>query len=212
METATQTTTQTTMQTTAVDILLFDGFETLDAMGPVEVFGRLPEHYKISCRSLAGGTATSVHNVAFVTTPFLPGASGGILLIPGGMGTRALVKDANFIAEVKKLCESARYVLTVCTGSALLAKTGLLDGRRATTNKIAFGWASSQGGSARWEKRARWVADGKYYTSSGVSAGIDMALGFLEDRHGKSAAAAAARQIEYLWNDDRENDPFAAAP
>jgi putative intracellular protease/amidase len=197
------------MKTASIDILLFDGFETLDAMGPAEVFGRLPEHYGIACRSVAGGTATSAHNIVFATAPFPADTSGGILLIPGGMGTRALVRDANFLAEVKKLCEAAQSVLTVCTGSALLAKTGLLDGRRATTNKIAFGWASSQGERVRWEKRARWVADGKYYTSSGVSAGIDMALGFIEERHGRKTAEEAARQIEYLWNDDRENDPFA---
>jgi putative intracellular protease/amidase len=197
------------METTAVDILLFDGFETLDAMGPVEVFGRLPEHYGIACRSAAGGTVTSAQGVAFVTTPFPASLSEGVLLIPGGMGTRALVRDEAFIAGVKKLCESARYVLTVCTGSALLARTGLLDGRRATTNKLAFGWTSSQGERVRWVKRARWVADDKYRTSSGVSAGIDMTLGFIEECHGRKAALEAARQIEYLWNDDRENDPFA---
>jgi transcriptional regulator GlxA family with amidase domain len=60
----------------------------------------------------------------------------------------------------------------------------------------------------RWEKRARWVADGKYYTSSGVSAGIDMALGFIEERHGQKKALETAKQIEYLWNEDRGNDPF----
>ncbi|MDR0653259.1 MAG: DJ-1/PfpI family protein [Synergistaceae bacterium] len=203
-------------ETTAVDILLFDKFETLDAMGPAEVFGRLPEYYRISCRSVTGGTVTSTQGVSFVTTRFpthaLAGVPGGILLIPGGMGARPLVRDTEFLADLKKLCESAQYVLTVCTGSALLARTGLLDRRRATTNKAVFGWASSQGEHVRWEKRARWVADGKYYTSSGVSAGIDMALGFLEERHGKKTALDTARQIEYLWNDDRENDPFAANP
>lgn len=203
-------------ETTAVDILLFDKFETLDAMGPAEVFGCLPEYYRISCRSVTGGTVTSTQGVSFVTTRFpthaLAGVPGGILLIPGGMGARPLVRDTEFLADLKKLCESAQYVLTVCTGSALLARTGLLDRRRATTNKAVFGWASSQGEHVRWEKRARWVADGKYYTSSGVSAGIDMALGFLEERHGKKTALDTARQIEYLWNDDRENDPFAANP
>ncbi|MDR2175399.1 MAG: DJ-1/PfpI family protein [Synergistaceae bacterium] len=198
------------METTDVDVLLFDGFETLDAMGPVEVFGRLPEHYRIVCRSIAGGTVTSSQGVAFVTAPFPAGAPGRVLLIPGGMGTRSLVRDAEFLAALKRLCESAEYVLTVCTGSALLAKTGMLDGRRATTNKAAFGWASSQGEQVRWEKRARWVADGKYRTSSGVAAGIDMTLGFLEERHGRNTALEAAKQIEYLWNGDRENDPFAA--
>jgi transcriptional regulator GlxA family with amidase domain len=58
-------------------------------------------------------------------------------------------------------------------------------------------------------ERARWAADGKYYTSSGVSAGIDMALGFVAELHGRATAVEAARQMEYVWNEDKENDPFA---
>ena len=61
----------------------------------------------------------------------------------------------------------------------------------------------------RWVSCARWVVDGKFYTSSGVSAGMDMALGFLEDRLGRSEAEAAARRIEYVRNADRDEDPFA---
>jgi transcriptional regulator GlxA family with amidase domain len=192
-----------------VDILLFEKFETLDAMGPAEVFGRLSELYRVSCRSLAGGAVTSSQQIEVVTTSFPEDSPENILLIPGGMGTRSLVKDSGYIAGLKKLCERARHVLTVCTGSALLAKTGLLDGRRATTNKIGFEWASSQDKNVRWMKRARWVADGKYYTASGVSAGIDMALGFVSDLHGRATASEAARQMEYVWNEDRESDPFA---
>jgi putative intracellular protease/amidase len=191
--------------------LLFEGFETLDAMGPAEVFGRLPELYRLSCRSFAGGTVTGSQKIGVATEPF-PDSSGvsaeNILLIPGGIGTRILVENPEYVAELKKLCEGTRYVLTVCTGSALLAKTGLLDGRRATTNKIGFEWASSRGKNVRWLRRARWVVDGKYYTSSGISAGIDMALGFVADRHGRAAAVEAARQMEYIWNEDKENDPF----
>ena len=194
---------------TNVHMLLFDGFETLDAMGPAEVFGRLPEHYAISCRSLGGGTVTSRQNVTVLTESAALGGY-GILLIPGGMGTRTLVRDEQFIKALKKLCETAEYVLTVCTGSALLACTGLLDRRRATTNKLAFPWASSHGGCVEWQKRARWVADGKYYTSSGISAGIDMTLGFIHHQHGDGAAQEVARQMEYVWNDNMEDDPFAA--
>jgi transcriptional regulator GlxA family with amidase domain len=200
---------------THVDILLFNAFETLDAMGPAEVFGRFPELYTLSCRSLPrlpeAGMVRSGQNIEFAVTPISGADAGGILLVPGGMGTRPLVKDEKYVAELKKICEAASYVLTVCTGSALLAKTGLLDKRCATTNKIAFDWVSSQGKDVKWLKHARWVVDGKYYTSSGVSAGIDMALGFIRDLHGKEAAAEAARQMEYLWHDDENDDPFAVA-
>jgi putative intracellular protease/amidase len=192
-----------------INILLFDGFETLDAMGPAEVFGRLTNFYRISCRSLAGGKVTSAQNIVFATAPLAEADSDGILLIPGGRGTRSLVKDETAIGELKKICEMTRYVLTVCTGSALLARTKLLDGHRETTNKIAFDWASSQSERVKWQRRARWVVDGKYYTSSGISAGIDMSLGFICDMHGKKTATETARQIEYVWNDDMTDDPFA---
>jgi transcriptional regulator GlxA family with amidase domain len=181
-------------------------------MGPAEVFGRLPELYRVFCRSFAGGTVTSSQNIEVVTVPF-PSSSlepENILLIPGGMGTRSLVEESGYVADLKKLCEGYGHVLTVCTGSALLARTGLLDGRWATTNKIGFAWASSQGPNTRWLKRARWVVDGKYYTSSGVSAGIDMALGFVAELHGRATAIEVARQMEYVWNEDKENDPFFA--
>jgi transcriptional regulator GlxA family with amidase domain len=99
-------------------------------------------------------------------------------------------------------------VLTVCTGTALLAKTGLLDGRSATSNKRAFDWVCSTGEKVNWVKRARWVVDGKYYTSSGVSAGMDMTLGFLNDLHGNAFAKEVASQVEYRWQQNKEEDDF----
>ena len=125
------------------------------------------------------------------------------------MGTRRLAGDAAYLAGLKAAALRSAYVLTVCTGSALLAATGLLDGLRATSNKRAFDWAVSVNPRVRWVSRARWVVDGKYYTSSGVSAGMDMALGFLEDRLGRDRAEEAARRIEYVRNADRDEDPFA---
>ena len=95
------------------------------------------------------------------------------------MGTRRLVSDQAFLDELRRQSERARYVATVCTGSGLLARTGALDGRRATSNKFSFNWAVSQGPHVTWVPEARWVEDGKFFTSSGVSAGIDMALGLI---------------------------------
>ena len=92
---------------------------------------------------------------------------------------------------------------------ALLAGCGALDGRRATSNKKSFAWVKSVRGAVGWEERARWVADGKFYTSSGVSAGMDMALGFVSDRFGRSRAEGIAEQLEYVWNDDCTRDVFA---
>lgn len=192
-------------------VILFDGFETLDAFGPVEVFGTLAkalEGYTVEHYSENGGMVVSAQNVRVETLPMAGIGGSGVLLIPGGTGTRREVDNERFMRLLRDLCERTQYVLTVCTGSGLLAKTGLLDGVRATSNKMAFDWAMEQGPQAQWVRRARWVHDGKYYTSSGVSAGIDMALGFVSDSMGEPVARKIAQSIEYLWNSDADNDPF----
>lgn len=191
-----------------VNMLLFPDFETLDAFGPVEVLGHISEYTLHYC-SMAGGTVRSRQNVRIVTEPIEQVDESGILLIPGGQGTRALVHDEAFIDRLNKLATNAAYCMTVCTGSALLAKTLLLNGRQATSNKNAFKWVQSVNTHVRWMNHARWVSDGKYYTSSGVSAGIDMALGFIADQFGFPSAADIARSIEYLWNSDKNKDPFS---
>jgi len=124
------------------------------------------------------------------------------------MGTRALVNEAQFIKHLKSIAESSKYVLSVCTGSALLAKTGLLDNRNATTSKTAFSWVKSNGIYVKWDKNARWVVDGKYYSSAGVSVGIDMTLGYVADVHGLDTAVKISNHIEYDWNRSNIDDKF----
>jgi len=123
-----------------------------------------------------------------------------VLLIPGGRGTRSLVNDGVFLSQIKELSKNCTYVITVCTGAALLAKTGLLDNLPATTNRIAWDWATQQGPHVRWDKTKRWVDAGKIWTSAGVSAGIDMALAFLTSTEGEAVAQAAAKVMEYKWD------------
>ena len=193
------------------NVILFDGFETLDAFGPAEVIGNLTDEYLLNCYSPEGGPAVSSQRVTVDTLPFSGIDASGILLIPGGLGVRALVKDEEYIARVKALAEKAPFVLTVCTGSALLAKTDLLNGRKATSNKTVFEWACSNGPEVCWVKRARWVRDGKFYTASGVSAGLDMIFGFVSDMHGAETADGLANEIEYVRNPDMDDDPFSVA-
>ncbi|MBQ6074968.1 MAG: DJ-1/PfpI family protein [Lachnospiraceae bacterium] len=178
--------------------LFFDDFQTLDIFGPADVLSRLPgavPHYI----SLTGGPVRSAQG-GIVRTDAAPRDLHGILVIPGGRGTRALVSDEAFLAALKDLCQNAEYVLSVCTGSALLAKAGLLNGRRATSNRKAFEWVRSCSDRVAWTKEARWVTDGKYYTSAGVSAGIDMALGFAQDLFGEAEAERIAADMEYVRN------------
>ena len=98
---------------------------------------------------------------------------------------------------------------SVCTGSAILAKAGLLNGRQATTNKAAYEWVRTQGPDVFWQPHARWVEDGNYFTSSGVSAGIDMSLVVISRLFGEEKAEAIAVSAEYEWHRDPDWDPFA---
>ncbi|NLG83992.1 MAG: DJ-1/PfpI family protein [Firmicutes bacterium] len=193
-------------------VFLFDEFETLDAFGPVEVLGKLKSIAKISFVSLNGGCITSSQQVPVITDDFDSALKNPeyILLIPGGYGTRKEVYNKDLLEAIRQLANNARFVLTVCTGSALLARTGLLDGKKATTNKMAFDWVAGQGSKVDWVKKARWVRDGNIYTSAGVSAGIDMALGFVTDNYGPDRAEAIAKAIEYVWNRDSAEDIFSS--
>jgi len=97
----------------------------------------------------------------------------------------------------------------VCTGSALLAAAGLLEGYRATSNKRAFTWASSHGRDVRWEPRARWVHDRDRWTSSGVAAGMDMTAALIAHLEGKETAERVLREVELEVQTDPDRDPFA---
>lgn len=197
--------------TMEIAFIMFHDYETLDVFGPAEIFGRLVDLYTLKFYSLDGGIITNKHGVPIMTEKLETATSNpDIILIPGGLGTRKEVNNERLLEKVKELSQASEYVLSVCTGSALLAKSGLLDGKEATSNKRAFSWASSQSPKVKWDKRARWKIDGKYYTSSGVSAGMDMALGFLADRHGIEFARNAAKEIEYNWTEDKDNDNFVA--
>ncbi len=129
--------------------------------------------------------------------------------MPGGIGTRREVTNHTALEWLIAHAEKAEIVASVCTGSALLAKAGLLDGLRATSNKFAFKWVMEQGPKVKWVHEARWVDDGKFSTSSGVSAGIDMALSIIARITDLKTAEKIAIRMEYEWHRDAGWDPFA---
>lgn len=195
------------MQLNSIAIILFDNFETLDVMGPVEVFGRL-EHCQIEFISPSGKAMTSSQGVTVNTLPTLTPFY-QYILIPGGQGTRSLSHNDDYIQWLKKQVEYAETVISVCTGSALLAQTSLLNGFKATTNKLAYQWVTSLNDQVLWQSKARWVHDNKFYTSSGISAGIDMSLQIICDFYNRDIANNIALKMEYIWNKNAEHDPFA---
>lgn len=138
-----------------VNFFVFEAFETLDLFGVVEIFGRLQDRYNLNYYSMEGGLVKSSQGVEMMTQPITHLTNGGILILPGGKGTRILVNDHEWIERLKQISLTETNVLTVCTGAALLAKTGLLNGKKATSNKRAFEWVKSVNESVLWQENAR---------------------------------------------------------
>jgi putative intracellular protease/amidase len=134
-----------------------------------------------------------------------------LLLIPGGLGVRTERLNARLLDWLRTAADAATHVVSVCTGSLLLALTGHLTGRRATSNKKAFELVTSltEGHGVDWVRRARFVEDGKYFTSSGVSAGIDVSLHVIARVFGEATARAVAALTEYDRALTNTDDPFA---
>lgn len=193
-----------------VAALVFPGFEVLDLFGPIELLAQTDGRFETTLVAREAGEVRSAQGVRVMADiSFAAEAPFDIVLVPGGQGTRTEVGHADLLHWLRRAEPASRCVASVCTGSALLARAGLLDGHRATTNKIGFEWVVSQGTGVHWVRRARWVEDGKFFTSSGVSAGMDMTVALIAKLLGGAAAAEAARRAEYRWNADANDDPFA---
>lgn len=199
----------TTPRKRRLGTLLFPQFELLDVYGPLEMFGYAPEMELVMVAESAGPVAStqgprSVADYSLADCPPLD-----LLLVPGGLGTRVACNDEALLAWIRERVASCEVAMTVCTGTALFARAGVLDGHRATTNKKAFDWVVTQGPQVEWIRQARWVVDDKFATSSGVSAGIDMALAVIEQMFGAEMARALEIGTEYDRHRDSTWDPFA---
>jgi transcriptional regulator GlxA family with amidase domain len=191
-------------------VVLYPKFEMLDVCGPVEIFGSLGARLKVVTVAQQAGAVASAQgpklmaDYSFEDCPALD-----LMLVPGGSGTFSELRNATMLDWLRARADKAEIVMSVCSGSAILAKAGLLDGRRATSNKQYFQFAVGAGPKVDWVRRARWVDDGNRVTSSGVSAGIDMALHVVERLWDTKLAEAVAKGTEYQWHRDADNDPFA---
>jgi transcriptional regulator GlxA family with amidase domain len=193
-----------------VGIFIFDGVEVLDFAGPFEVFSRTRLTAGVESRRSEETAPFVVFTVARGLAPVV--ATGGLrvlpafdfatapridlLVVPGGFGTRLLLGESAVLDWIRQTAAQARRVTSVCTGSLLLAATGLLAGRRATTHWGALDLLARLDSSIRVERDLRVVDDG-IVTSAGVSAGIDMALAVVESLHGQEVADETARYIEF---------------
>ncbi|KAI3616342.1 dj-1 family protein [Moniliophthora roreri] len=204
-------------------VLLFPTFQALDVFGPLDALNILsmsfPLNLSIIAKSLDpvstkhrdqtlnplnsnfGESVVPTHD--FDNAPPLD-----VLLIPGGYGVRADDTES-LIDFIRRTYPSLKYVITVCTGSWLAARAGILDGKRATSNKASWAGTKVAGPNVKWVSHARWVVDGNIWTSSGVSAGIDVTLAFIEQFYGAKAADKVASTMEYERHTDSTRDPFA---
>jgi transcriptional regulator GlxA family with amidase domain len=136
-----------------------------------------------------------------------------IIIVPGGVGNFLLDNENNFGMEnfIASRFDRAQYVMSVCTGATTLARAGVLNGLRATTNKAAWEWATSprHGSNITWVSNARWIANEKVWTSSGVAAGMDMMYAFLSFYYGFKHVNETLNGIEYVPHTDPHWDPFA---
>lgn len=199
-------------QARRLGVVLFPGFELLDVFGPAEMFGVLKGQVEVSLVAQTAGPVPSAQGPSavapygFADCPHLD-----LILVPGGIGTRDEVDNPVMLEWLRVRVAAAEVAMTVCTGTSLLARAGVLDGHRATTNKMVFQWVAEQGPKVTWVKEARWVEDGKFVTSSGVSAGMDMALAVIGRLFGAETSRVVALGTEYEWHQDAGWDPFARA-
>jgi transcriptional regulator GlxA family with amidase domain len=190
--------------------ILYPQFELLDLYGPLEMFGSLGPALRIVTIAEQAGPVRStpgpstVADQSFASAPPLD-----LLLVPGGVGTFPQLENAALLGFLRERAPRCEVAMSVCTGAALYAAAGLLDGRRATTNKQFFSMTSASGPRTQWVREARWVEDGALVTSSGVSAGTDMALAVIARLWGVPIAQQIADLTEYEWQRDAARDPFA---
>jgi transcriptional regulator GlxA family with amidase domain len=193
-----------------VGILIFEDVEVLDFAGPFEVFSRTRLEAGTPSRRSDESAPFVVFTVAandaplratggLVVTPafsFAEAPKIDLLVVPGGYGTRPLLEDARTLDWIRATAAQARKVTSVCTGSLLLARAGLLEGKRATTHWGALDLLGSLGAGLTVEREARVVDDG-VITSAGVASGMDMSFYVVEQIFGKAVADETAHYIEY---------------
>ncbi|MGP0031096.1 MAG: GlxA family transcriptional regulator [Acidimicrobiales bacterium] len=188
-----------------VVIVVFDGIQPLDAVGPLEVFagaGRVagdlgrPGRYRVTLASVGARAVRSESGLMLGGAP-LPGPHEPIdtLLIPGGAGAQRARHDEELLAFVRRAAPIARRVATVCTGAFVGAAAGLLDGRRVTTHWAYADRLRREFPSLSVDADPIYLRDGKYWSSAGVTAGIDLSLALVQDDLGVEVAQAVARWL-----------------
>ena len=220
---------QTFTRTQRIGIFVFDGFEPIDVWGFAEAFtiarflgtdyGSPPPYpFETILISRNGNNVKSINGPSVAPDWDFQRALReplDLLMIPGGGGTWPLLDEKEHAKEVEALLEwvhamdgRVKIMAAVCTGAAVLARAGLLDGLPAATNHGVFGWVAGHGPKVLWHSVSRWVDSGKYVTSAGVSAGTDMGFYLVSRLAGRAVAENAVTSAEYDWHRDPQAPIF----
>jgi transcriptional regulator GlxA family with amidase domain len=188
-----------------VALLLFPDVEVLDFAGPFEVFSvaaqaREPAAFKVVTVALNDAPLDAVGGLTVVPDYALENApQADILLIPGGNGSRRAMRDQRILEWVAAQARGAEIVASICTGALILGKLGLLDGLRATTHWTAIDELKSVSDKINVQPQARFIDNGKYLTSGGITAGIDMSLYLVKRLTDQALVDMVIAEMEYDW-------------
>jgi transcriptional regulator GlxA family with amidase domain len=186
-----------------IGVLVYDGVQSLDVTGPMDVFavanaragGRAPVYAPCTIGRDARPVRTEGHVTIVPDTTLVDAPPLDTLVIPGGAGSRVVNGDVALLDWIRTCAAGARRVVSVCTGLYILAATGLVDGRRVTTHWAHAADVQARHPQLRVEADHLFLHDGRFHTSGGLTAGLDLALSLVEDDHGAAVALAVAREL-----------------
>ena len=195
------------MSLNTIGILLFEHVEEMDFVGPYEVFtvasamwveeGGEPLNEVVLISETGGDVLCSKGLRVKADCSIEDAPPLDVLLVPGGRGSRAELKNDVLLDWIRKTAADCQWVTSVCTGSLILAAAGLTEGKRMTTHWAAFDEFHELGLKGELQRDVRYVRDGNLLTAAGISAGIDMALWLTGQMHGVPAARIAIKEMQY---------------
>jgi putative intracellular protease/amidase len=218
--------------TQRIGIFVFEGFEPIDVFGFAEAFAISrflgqgyadppPYPFAVTLIARQRDKVRSANGPAVLPDQDMKQALADppdLLMIPGGGGTWLLLDEkadpagvAALLNWVRQMDGKVKLMTSVCTGAAVLARAGLLNGLPAATNHGAFSWVAQQGPKVLWDSVSRWVDAGSYVTSAGVSAGTDLGFYLVSRMAGRAVAENAATAAEYDWHRDPQTPIFYPA-
>jgi transcriptional regulator GlxA family with amidase domain len=188
-----------------VVVLAFESAQLLDIAGPLQTFASANEiakdgrdaPYRLVVASRRGGVMRTSSGLALVTVSIagLRGAPIDTLIVPGGPGVHVALKDSRLVAWIRGQASTTRRIASVCTGAFLLAQTGLLAGRRATTHWKSCSRLQQNHPEIEVDPNPIFIGEGRIWTSAGVTAGIDLSLALIEQDLGRALAMQVARHL-----------------